>query len=242
MTIDEKAISFCRRLIPAIYADIKTHTRRVIIPQPILSDMDKYRSDGIWDNEDSGDGLLYVERLDNKGEPTEDYRAIGRPRYVPGDILWVKEEYYEYGRWTVDGNTKTGKLKTRFVSMPYEEYGQPIYYADTLPPDVKVCKNKANIGYFWRNSRFMPRRVARLYLKITAIRAERLTDITEADAIAEGFKPTYRESDGFRIMSARNNFMETWDKLNKKRGFGTFVNPYVFVYGLQRIKDKVKDI
>jgi hypothetical protein len=232
---DEKAISFCRRLIPAIYADIKTHTRRVIIPQPVLSDTDKYRSDGIYDG-DCGDGLLYVERLDNQGEPTEDYRAVGRPRYVPGDILWVKEEYYEYGRWTVDGKTKTGKLKLRFVSMT-DEYGYPIYYPDTLPPDVKVCKNKANIGYFWRNSRYMPRRAARLFLLIKSVMAERLCSITPEDVIREGIRTA---TGSLASIINRDTFRELWDSLNKKRDYDWNSNPYVFVYEFERIKDYEK--
>jgi len=224
----EKSIGFCRSLIPKIYADIKTHTRRVIIPQPIVNVMGKYSSDGILNPVDEGgDGIFYLEKLDYRWEPTGEYEAIGRPRYAPGDILWVKEEYYEYGHWVDDGETKGGKRKRKFVPIG----NAPIYYVDNLPENVTVLKGKyrEDIGYFWRNSRFMPRRVARLFLRLKEVRAERIRDITFEDMIKEGIcaKTEYM---------GRYQFVDLWDSLNKKREFGWMDNPFVFVYVFKRLK------
>jgi len=223
----EKAISFCRRLIPRIYADEKTHTRRVAKPQPQISDLIKYRFDGFEDEDYGGDGEAYLEELSYYGEPTERYISIGRPCFYPGDILWVKEEYYEYGHWVDNGVTKSGKRKRKFVPVG----NAPIYYYDNLPKDVVVLKNRfsENTGYFWRNSRFMPRRAARLFLRLKEVSAQRIKDITLEDMIKEGIT-------AINEYQGRKDFSDLWDKLNKKRGYGWFDNPFVFVYIFKRLK------
>jgi len=233
----EKAISFCRQLIPMIYADIKTHTRRPFTfktlggknPIPHFSgySLGEYYTGHI----DTG-AVLYSRGANGcLNQVTE--RAM--PRYKVGDILYVKEEYYEYGHWGENGKTKTGKRKRKF--MPVNPFGNdkdyPIYYADTLPKDIVVLKDRfcPDFGYFWRNSRFMPRRAARLFLRLKGIRAERLQDITPEDVIKEGIK-----ADPYGRLPIQV-FADLWDGLNEAREYGWFINPYVFVYIFERIKD-----
>jgi hypothetical protein len=89
----------------------------------------------------------------------------------------------------------------------------------------------------WRPSIFMPRYVSRITLEITDYRVERIQEITEADAAAEGVsdipymlpgeetggKPGIGEP--FPIW----RFRRLWDGLNTKRGYTWAVNPWVYV-------------
>jgi len=234
----EKAISFCRALIPRAIDGSKTMTRRVVKPQPTSS---------------------------NCGEDYLDWKRSGKQ--IPGhyakqsfarfcaphqkdDILWVREEYYEYGRWVVDGKTKTGKDKLKFA--PRKNYHlYPIYYPDTLPPGTKITKGRpvGEWGYFWRNPRFMPRYAARLFLRVTGVRVERLQDIGEEDATREGvelrckimecddYAPTDAHTCKTMGLCYKQAFANLWDGLNKKRGYGWDSNCYVFVVEFERVTE-----
>ena len=125
------------------------------------------------------------------------------------------------------------------------------------------CADGATIpGWTWRYSRdvcptiHMPRDCARIGLEVTAVRCERVQDITEADAVAEGFPPAgesyclpilgHAEAHGLAVgpssvghlcstagygsPTAVTLFAGTWDLLNAKRGYGWEVNPWVFAY------------
>jgi hypothetical protein len=85
----------------------------------------------------------------------------------------------------------------------------------------------------------MPRWASRLTLRVTDVRVERLQDITEEDARAEGCSEwipctgytgmgvTIRDS--FRESTYREYFEFLWDSINAKRGYAWDANPYVWV-------------
>ena len=79
----------------------------------------------------------------------------------------------------------------------------------------------------WRPSIFMPRWASRILLEITEVRAERLQEITEEDAVAEGVKSYYTLPSG--ETTARYHFSVLWDSLNAKCGYGWDKNPWVWV-------------
>lgn len=79
----------------------------------------------------------------------------------------------------------------------------------------------------WRPSIFMPREACRLQLDITAIRLEKLRDISQADAVAEGVGGAHAQ--------AQLLYRALWDKLNAKRGYGWAKNPYVWVIEFRRV-------
>jgi hypothetical protein len=84
----------------------------------------------------------------------------------------------------------------------------------------------------WRPSIFMPRWASRITLDVTAVRVERLQEITDADCIAEGY-------DHFAGWGARQEwYRKLWDGLNAKRGLGWDVNPWVWVVTFQRAKQE----
>jgi hypothetical protein len=117
--------------------------------------------------------------------------------------------------------------------------GEYFYKADDDCPE----------GYDWKPSIFMPKEAARIFLKVTGIRCERLQDITEEDAIKEGvetiiskftgrqYYKDYRHIPGCEggWWSAVDSFRTLWNSINGKRpGYGWENNPYVFVYGFER--------
>ena len=85
----------------------------------------------------------------------------------------------------------------------------------------------------WRPSIFMPREAARIFLRVTDVRAERLQDITEADAECEGV--IARHDTACTGTSARISFAELWDSINNKRGYGWDKNPWIWVISFERV-------
>jgi hypothetical protein len=103
--------------------------------------------------------------------------------------------------------------------------GKKIHYCADCKPDTTglfaPCKWKK------KPSIFMPRAAARLFLRVKNVRAERLQDISEEDAIAEGV-------DGIEPGELFFNFIALWNSLNAKRGYGWEANPWVWVYTFER--------
>lgn len=127
---------------------------------------------------------------------TQESTAI-KPPYEVGDILWVRETWqqiYIFGRNTF------------------------LYKAD---PEVETHFD-GMLGK-WKPAIHMPREAARIFLKVTAVRAERLQDITLNDLLAEGFRPAAA-------------FPQYWDYLNAKRGYSFKSNPWVWVVEFERIE------
>lgn len=100
----------------------------------------------------------------------------------------------------------------------------------------------------WRPSIHMPKEAARLFLRVTDVRAERVQDIAFLDALDEGIKADFVPPDGWLeddaiaiagAMRAQNGaidaFRALWDTLNAKRGYGWDANPWVFVHTFERI-------
>jgi len=87
-------------------------------------------------------------------------------------------------------------------------------------------------GNKWRPSIFMPRWASRIALAVTDVRVERLQEISEEDAIAEGLQKEVI-SVGYQndsvTLRARPKFVYLWDKINSDRGYSFESNPWVWV-------------
>lgn len=153
--------------------------------------------------------------------PEEGFWYFGCPYGQPGDRLWVKETYLS-GR------------KGRIYKADH-----PI--ANMIPR--KVLK--------WKSPIFMPKSAARLWLKIKKIRIERIQDISEKDAEAEGTKGLSR-IEGYgaawaSIMNKQNwgpykcGFALLWNKINKKRGYDWEKNPWVWVVEFKKVNHANKN-
>lgn len=85
----------------------------------------------------------------------------------------------------------------------------------------------------WRSPRYMPRWVSRLTLEITAVRVERLQEISYEDAVAEGITPL-PDSDIGDELSVFVGFRTEWDAINGKRAPWSS-NPWVWAITFQRL-------
>jgi hypothetical protein len=144
-----------------------------------------------------------------------------KPLCQPGDILWVRET------WSRD---ESGEYVYRTNYGTTED--------DSFPPSM----------FKWRPSIFMPREAARIFLKVTNVRVERLQDISEEDAMAEGCITFHDKTGDGKFedvlefdLTARDAFCELWQRLNLKRGYGWETNPWVWVYEFEKIsKEEVE--
>ncbi len=143
-------------------------------------------------------------------------------KYQPGDILYVRETF----RKLVD--CKTGD----FHSYDYKA-DMPEKFHRLFP-------------YKWQSSLFMPKDAARIFLQVTDVRAERLQDITEADAIAEGIEcineidvKVYRNyllKEKLGSVNPVKSFSSLWDSINQKTSPWK-KNEWVWVYTFKKIEN-----
>jgi hypothetical protein len=137
-------------------------------------------------------------------------RNIMYPNYDVGDILWVRETW-----------SPVQVLPKRYLYKADAENGGE---GDGLP-------------IRWRPSIHMPREAARLFLRVTDVRVERLQNISAEDCEAEGYFETAPVEP-----RPRSWFSEVWNARNAKRGYGWDSNPWVWVYTFERItKEEVND-
>ena len=91
-------------------------------------------------------------------------------------------------------------------------------------------------GWELRPSIFMPRWASRITLEITEVRVQRVQEIGDEDAQAEGcamgYDGPYSFHQGFNF---RGGFMALWDSINAKRGFGWDANPWVWAISFKKV-------
>ncbi|MBK8773181.1 MAG: hypothetical protein IPM06_22500 [Rhizobiales bacterium] len=143
------------------------------------------------------------------------------PRKQPGDLLWVREAWSPIGELS----ECTGPADIH-------------YRATSTEAEAALCE--------WKPSIHMPRWACRLRLRVTAVKVERLQDISEEDAIAEGIIAMRSRAGSVPITvygydanaqnhspSARDAFSFLWTSIN---GPGSWdVNPWVASYSFERV-------
>lgn len=143
----------------------------------------------------------------------------------PGDRLYVRENYFQVGRWVQDGLTKTGKPKWNFQAV-----GDPTFEPQKHALASRSKDNPAGLYMYRRLGRFMPRSCSRTWLEVTGVRVERLTQISEEDAKAEG-APCIG-ADGGPDPDERSyvwGFSELWDSIHTADGETWSHDPWVYI-------------
>ena len=216
----ERPILFSGAMVRAILEGRKTMTRRVIKPQP----------------QDVGYGGECCVRPYCTGTPwpLAYYARWGAcwnsssPLYCPyapvGRKLWVRET------WKVSSNLD--EFAPNELPNYYKTRENVRYLAD---PDTDLSGKK-------RVSIHMPRWASRITLEVTAVRVERLQDITDEDAKAEGvelaaaFASFVFDTQGQRAArksAYRSAFADLWEEIN---GSGSWeANPWVWVVEFRRV-------
>jgi len=223
MPMKEHGIIYQGWGVRAILEGRKTHTRRVITPH------NSYVDGGPWPKGWKFDwSTAYVDQGPSPaGNPGPYLHAdlIGGdtthriyPRYSPGDLIWVRETWSPWA----------DKLTKDVVGLKGE---QCLYKADYLNGASSI-----DIGgdYHWHPSIHMPRWVSRITLEITDVPVERIQEISEKDARAEGCWLTPKGIGHYSIDPPE--FDSVWNSINLKRGYGWDTNPWVWVIEFRRIK------
>jgi hypothetical protein len=145
------------------------------------------------------------------------------PRVQVGDVFWCKEAWRTSER---DDNLKPSDLKE---NCPIQ-YKSPLdsNYASPLKP-----------GKRWRSPLFMPKWAVRLWLRATRIRIQRVQEISEADAIAEGVYEWWREySEGktvfAQVFSGQELFKALWNSIHKDK-HPWEANEWCLAYSFERV-------
>lgn len=109
--------------------------------------------------------------------------ALLSPYGNKGDYIYLKETHFAFGKWWKNGlSKKTGRQKWIFRQDPERT---KVLFSENPPLLIEKTKNK-DVGWYKRSALFMPRKYARKWLIVTDVKIERLSEITEAEAILEG--------------------------------------------------------
>lgn len=207
--------------VRAILDGRKTQTRRVV-------------NSRLFIEIDNGDELPILQDSPNFGRILMEY---GRYPYgYIGDRLWVKESW-KPGAWRNDGRVAIDYMASpELTHTPWaymgEQASQCIHkWLAEVEKSGLVPNEQGRYEWEpgksplkWKSPLFMPRWASRITLEITDIRVERVQDITEEDARAEGTTSPLRY-----VGALRHKYKHLWDSLNAKRGFSWESNPWVWV-------------
>lgn len=217
-------------MVQAILEGKKKQTRRVIKSTPIENE--NYHFEKLEKFGSKAYGMIPNKEFEIDNINSFSYNGIWFCPYEVDDVLWVRENFYtgcNFDHW------KPSQLEQCNVEV--------FFQADLENYDIPSPLSRGKI----RPSIFLPFKYCRTFLKIKSIRVERLQDISEEDAQAEGahflyhglgtviidshpdweklYKPRASYKDGFHYIWKYINGEESWQ-----------LNPYVFVYEFEKIE------
>jgi len=163
------------------------------------------------------------------GRKTQTRRLIRFPLNCPfgrvGDTLWVRET------WCAADEMLDGFAREDPVCIGYQADKSAIMHEAANVHRVDTHQwNWQHDCIKWRSPIYMPRWASRIGLAVTDVSVERLQEISDQDARAEGI-------DVDEFADARLKFSRLWDSINAKRGPWA-QNPYVWVITFERLGDR----
>ena len=172
---------------------------------------------------------------------------------------WI--DNFGYSTFTPEGHISgrglwNGNPAENFYKNPYGQKGDLIWVRETFYQPIHEALNgeyfyKAQLDrhgwdFKWKPSIHMPKEAARIWLQVESIGVERLQDITEEDAIAEGIG---KDSDGWWMdylrpeqpgyMVPKNCFRSLWQSINGEQSWND--NPWVWVVRLKVVSTTGRD-
>lgn len=213
-------------MVRALLDGRKTQTRRIIKPQP-PEDVVRH----CWYH-----APLYGFTRDT--DLSNDWHVV-RLAAEPGDRLWVKETWRAHA-WHADCVEIAYAAQRGLVG--WSEQHTQITYPSGNRNAFKYYAPKG--PDFWRPSIFLPRWASRLTLIVTDVRVERLQDISEEDAAAEGWPaPEQRAKTGIAEIKDAYPigwYAWLWDQINGRGAWAN--NPWVAAYTFRVIKQNIDQI
>jgi hypothetical protein len=228
----ERPILFSAPMVRALLDGTKTQTRRVVKLPAAPDRLGEWQATTIGGPD--GGRTTAGDTVPHQGAiwHTRTGKTLCSPYGQPGDRLWVRETHAPqadcWGSWE------------RWLCGAGGEAPILHYAADFKPfqNDNGFVIRKPFIEK-WRPSIHMPRWASRIDLAVTGVRVERLQEISEADAIAEGLSPQpgggWGLADGshFHGSDPRISYWSLWDAIN---GEGSAeANPWVWCVEFKRI-------
>ena len=237
----DRPILFSGPMVRALLAGKKTNTRRVANPQPDTVIMRNGKR--------LPQSLLHVEgeavpRVAHGNVLTEQ-----RAPCAPGDRLWVREAHQmanSGGGPVICYRADNHRWQPPFTGPDFG--AGPSFDYEKYPGEYSIwAADLESADHPWRPSIYMPRWCSRITCIVTDVRIERLQDITDDGAAAEGVRfetadPPFYYVPGVWPHSltavgieepggdhAVRSFAKYWNLLNAKRSYGWDVNPWVFV-------------
>ncbi|MHB0550416.1 hypothetical protein [Escherichia coli] len=224
----EHGIIFNTEMIRAILDGRKTQTRRIIKSVPtthnfhgwiMSSTCAKDEGKAVWA---IGDSPLLKDPI-----------RLNCPLGKIGDRLWVRETWQGP---LVDYENSNKLYKD---PEPFQTIKNCVYKADgDACPEYFDADD--NLRYGWKSSAQMPRWASRILLEITDIRVERLQNIREEDAVAEGVAPLhggywkhYQPGWTQHQLSARGSFVTLWNSINGEDAW--YKNPWMWVVEFKNV-------
>lgn len=226
-----KPILFNTEMVKAILEGRKSCTRRLVKTR---------RKDacGFYVTRRKADGLFAGIYEYDENESMFDNQL--EPPYQPGDIMYVRETWDRFECWNCDGDERGNCPKEPKKSVLDKTCGCYMYRAtDEISGDAK-----------WHPSIHMPKEAARIFLRVTNVRVERLQDITEEQACMEGtdpwdeacyenngWHPTFSDPDSGGDPNMIEGFHKLWNSTIKKTDLdrnGWNANPWVWVIEFEK--------
>ncbi|MEL7882095.1 hypothetical protein [Serratia marcescens] len=237
----ERPVIFNGEMVRAILDSRKTQTRRVMKAQPKQHDHKNYdapwacKSPNYYNTHEADWACRYCgEGIGMDGQSV--YRC---PFGQVGDRLWVRETFAILGNedgcpidW--DGNLIKGDEKHAARIYKASCWQEPGNYGLWSIPDRDTQYEGA-----WRPSIHMPRWASRITLEITAVRVERLNDISEEDAKAEGVAPSQHIITPPEALY-RVGFLKLWQSIYGEKSWSA--NPWVWVIEFRRVGDCAREV
>ena len=212
-------ILFNTDMVRAILDGRKTVTRRLIKPQQLIGILPDKCKNGMPEEFLKEKKHMFKPYCDMTD--AELIKTAYNPPYQPGDILYVRETWHKYKK-------RVGK-------------GEGCHIAEFYGYRASIA-NSEDANEPWHPSIHMPKEAARIWLKVTDVRVERLQEITEEQAKAEGAI----DNRGFihspdneynSIHTAKEHFKQIWNSTIKKSDldrYGWDANPWVWVIEFER--------
>ncbi|MEZ1662154.1 hypothetical protein [Pseudomonas aeruginosa] len=214
----ERPILLNDQMVRAILEGRKTVTRRVVTPQPDFL------------------GSMVDPNTPFKTLDAGLHARITCPYGQPGDRLWVRETWTDVNMcgapalaYRADEDIRDLMEEPGFL----DDRGAFNYDDPRVKPYPFACWYAELDQARWRPSIHMPRWASRILLELTAVRVERLQDISEEQARAEGY-PAERECEtGGSGLDAWLWFRSLWGEINGPEAFTA--NPWVWVIEFKRV-------
>ncbi len=221
----ERGMIFNAEMVRAILDGRKTQTRRIMKVQPENSELGLSR---IIDSSVAKEVGMYFWSLSDACGMKRRSKPFPCPFGEVGDRIWVRETF---------ATLEPGSYEP---VKPQQGYCQELRYAAT----DRLAKSDSDIrGYKWIPSLHMPRWASRIALEITGVRVERLSDISEDDATAEGVPPAGRLLPDYPgtfltpngdFATAKVAFHRLWESIYGEESWQA--NPWVWVIEFKRVE------